>query len=67
MLKWIMLFLTVAATAGCLVGLGVGARAMAKMLIALAAMAGAASLMAWPFLRRPAEAQRLEQLPPPRR
>ena len=52
MLKWMMVFAGLGlAGALCLAGLGVGAGAMAKMLLVLGLMVGVAAMISWPFLR----------------
>jgi len=53
MLKWVMILVVFVAVAGCLSALGVGAKAMLELLMALSVVTATSLLIAWPFLRAP--------------
>lgn len=52
MFKWVMGLLVLAVAVGCLMAMGVGAKSMAGLFLALFLMAGVSLLIAWPFLRK---------------
>lgn len=52
MLKWLVVLLCVVVAGGCLSAMGVGPAILGWLLLSLSLMAGAALLIAWPFLRQ---------------